>query len=224
MEDNNINSTENTENTGNTKQCDTACNCKCRLSLIMNLVLFAGLVVLYILYFMDKKSVDINSAVMLKSNKAVSVGFVNSDSIMASYTLVDDMKDSLEAQTKKFEAQFNTAQSTFQAQVLEYQKKVQANTLSIDQATATEKSLGQKQEALLAMKEELTMKLAEQELQLNNVLQDSIMSCLKRYNKNYNFDYILGFSKGSGILYANDSLNITGEIIKELNNGIKSKK
>jgi outer membrane protein len=224
MEDNNINPTESTENTGNTKQCDTSCNCKCRLSLIMNLVLFAGLVVLYILYFMDRKSGDVNSAVLQKSNKAVSVGYVNSDSIMASYTLVEHMKDSLEAQTKKFEEQFNAAQSTFQVQVTDYQKKVKANTLSIEQATATEKALGQKQEALLAMKDELTAKLAQQEQELNNVLQDSIMSCLKRYNKKYNFDYILGFSKGSGILYANDSLNITGEIINELNKGIKPKK
>lgn len=218
-----INNTQ-TENTDKTRQCNTSNDCKCRLSLIMNLILFAGLVVLYILYFMDKKSEDINLSVLQKSNKTVSVGYVNSDSIMANYLLVEHMKDSLEIQTKKFEAQFNSAQNNFQAQVIEYQKKLKANALSIEQATATEKSLGQKQEALISMKDELTSKLAEQEFALNSVLQDSIMSCLKRYNKKYNFDYILGFSKGSGILYANDSLNITNEIIQELNKGYKSKK
>ena len=212
------------ENTDKTKQCSTSNDCKCRISLIMNLILFAGLVVLYILHFMDKKSEDINLSVLQKSNKSVSVGYVNSDSIMTNYLLVEHMKDSLEVQTKKFEAQFNAAQNNFQVQVVEYQKKLKANALSIEQATATEKALGQKQEALITMKDELTSKLAEQEFALNSVLQDSIMSCLKRYNKKYNFDYILGFSKGSGILYANDSLNITNEIIKELNKGYKSKK
>ena len=63
-----INNTQ-TENTDKTRQCNTSNDCKCRLSLIMNLILFAGLVVLYILYFMDKKSEDINLLFYKKATK-----------------------------------------------------------------------------------------------------------------------------------------------------------
>lgn len=224
MEETNIPTGETKETTEETKKCDTQHNCNCRISLMMNIVLFAAIVVLYILHFMGNGSGEIDTATLQKSNKAVTVGFVNSDSIMANYDMVEHMKDSLVAQTKIYEAQFTAAQSSFETQVLAYQKKIKDNTLSIEQATATEKTLTKLQENLLTMKEELTNKLADQELELNVVLQDSIMSCLKRYNKRYNFDYILGFSKGSGILYANDSLNITSEIIKELNKEYKSKK
>ncbi len=213
-----------TTETTEIKKCDDTHKCNCRLSLMMNLVLFAGLVVLYILHFMGGNSSGIDKNTLQKSNKSVTVGYVNSDSIMANYELVEHMKDSLVAQTKVYEAQFTSAQSSFESQVLAYQKKVKDNTLSIEQATATEKTLTKLQENLVAMKEELTTKLGDQEMELNTVLQDSIMSCLKRYNKKYNFDYILGFSKGSGILYANDSLNITNEIIIELNKGYKIKK
>lgn len=220
MEDTNINSTENIENTSDSKQCDTSCNCKCRLSLFMNLVLFAGLVVLYILYFMDKKSGNVDIATFQKSNKTVSIGYVNSDSITKNYLLALQMKDSLEAHTKKSEAQFAAAQSAWEAKVTAYQKNV--SSLSVAQATATEKSLMQQKENLYAMNEELSAKLSEKNLEMYTVLVDSVKNCLKRYNKKNNFDFILGVTKESNILYANESLDITNEIIKELNKDYKS--
>ena len=33
----------------------------------------------------------------------------------------------------------------------------------------------------------------------------------------YKFDYILGFTKGGNILYANDTLDVTNDVIRELN-------
>ena len=40
---------------------------------------------------------------------------------------------------------------------------------------------------------------------------------LRDYGKAHNFQLVLTYQKGSGVLYANDSLNITEEIITGLN-------
>jgi outer membrane protein len=54
-------------------------------------------------------------------------------------------------------------------------------------------------------------------MDMNVALIDSVMNFLKRYNEKYKFDYILGFTKGGNILYANDTLDVTNDVIKELN-------
>ena len=143
---------------------------------------------------------------------------------MKNYKLVKKVKIALEAKQKEAEDNFSIQQKTFETQVVEYQKKVKANSLSIEQAQNTEKNLSQKQESLLALKDELTQKLAEEEQSMNTMLQDSIINFLKRYNRKHNYDYILGFSKGSGILIANDSLELTKDVLDGLNKEYESEK
>lgn len=221
MEDNTLKQEKNT--TSAEESCKS--NCCNRLSFYLSLISLLGVIVLFILYFfVNKSESDINDEVSKIQNKSVSIGFVNSDTIMEHYGLVKNMKDSLEAKQAVAEASFTAQQAAFESSVLDYQKKMQANELSIAEATQTEKLLTQQQEYLYTLNEELTTELANEELKLNTMLQDSIMNFLKRYNKKYNFDYILGFAPGSGILYANDSLDITDDVLEGLNKELNSEK
>ncbi|MFA4851255.1 MAG: OmpH family outer membrane protein [Bacteroidales bacterium] len=190
--------------------------CKCCIN-ILNIIALIGVIVLFVLYFTGQPGSYSSDA--KKSSMAIS--FVNSDSIMVNYELVKVMKTDLEEKQKKAEDNFSIQQKSFETQVIEYQKKMQSNSLSIDQAKSTEKLLGQQQQTLLDLKDQLSQTLAEEELKMNIALQDSIMNFLKRYNRKHNYDYILGFSKGSGILFANDSLDITKEILEGLNKEYK---
>ena len=202
------------------EECCEHKNCKCCLNLILNIIAIAGVIVLFILYFIGKS--DSGSSKKKSNNSSLYIGFVNSDSVMENYTLVKNVKDSLEAKQKKAETDFAAQQSIFEAMVTKYQKDLKANSLTIEQAQNTEKILTQKQENLLALKDELTQKLGEEELTMNIMLQDSIINFLKRYNSKHNYDYILGFSKGSGILIANDSLELTKDVLDGLNKEYKS--
>jgi len=199
---------ENTSNSCEQKKCN---HC---LSLTLNIISIVGVIILFILYFTNTNS---NKTSKQKDNSVLNIGFVNSDSIMTGYTLVKKMKAELEIKQKEAESNFSAQQKTFEAQVTQYQKKMQANTLSITEAQNQEKALMQKQQNLLDLKDELSQKLSLEEINMNILLQDSIINFIKRYNKKYNYDYVLGFSKGSGILFANDSLEITKDIVEGLN-------
>ena len=48
-------------------------------------------------------------------------------------------------------------------------------------------------------------------------ITDSVINFANRYNKTYNADYILGYTKGGGILVANEKYDITQDIITGLN-------
>lgn len=227
MKENTLNPGSNSTDNKVAGSPDDSCKkyCCSKLSFYFSILSLLGVIVLFILYFfVNKGEGEINDEVSKIQKKTVSIGFVNSDTIMENYSLVKNMKDSLEAKQTKAEASFTAQQTAFENSVLDYQTKMKANLLSIDEATKTEKLLTQQQEYLYQLNEELSIKLAEEEVKLNTMLQDSIMNFLKRYNKKYNFDYILGFAPGSGILYANDSLDITNDVLEGLNKDYKSEK
>jgi len=52
---------------------------------------------------------------------------------------------------------------------------------------------------------------------MNVVLVDSITNFLHRYNQYHNYDYVLGYSVGGGILLAKDTFNITGQVLDAMN-------
>lgn len=193
-------------------------NCCSKLSFYFSIISLLGVMVLFILYFFVKNDEgEINEDVSNIKNKNVSIGFVNSDSIMANYQLVKEMEDSLLAMQTKAESDFTAQQNTYQASVLSYQKKMQANELSITEATKTETQLTTQKEYLTQLYEDLSTELATEQAKLTAISQDSILNYIKRYNQKYKFDYILGYSSGGGILYANDSFDITKDVLEGLN-------
>ncbi len=52
---------------------------------------------------------------------------------------------------------------------------------------------------------------------MNMKLVDSVTTFLKRFNRQYRFDYILGYKTGGEILIANDTLDITRSVMEVLN-------
>ena len=208
--------TDQLKNENSNNSCNQG-KCKCCLNLILNCITLASVIILFILYFINKPS----SFSKKSNNSSVIIGFVNSDTIMENYGLVKELKTTILAKEKLAEDSFAIQQKTFEAEVTDYQKKVQANSLSMAQAQATEKYLSQKQENLKALQEELSQKLSNDELKMNGRLLDSIMNFLKRYSRKRNFDYIFGFAKGSNLLFANDSLDVTKEVLKDINKEYK---
>jgi len=69
----------------------------------------------------------------------------------------------------------------------------------------------------MSLQEKYTNELSQQEMNLNIQLLDSITNFLKRYNQKYKFDYILNIKKGGDVFLSNKTLDITGDVLKELN-------
>lgn len=209
------------ESENESKKC--CCSCKCKIFFrAINIITFVGMIVLFILYFSGKKTSDKVS--VNKEGAAYSIAFVNSDSLMSQYKMFGVYKTKLESQKKQMEDDMAVKANKFQQDVADYQKKVQSYSISSEQAQKIESDLKNRQQQLLDLKDNLSNQLAQMELSNQTALFDSIVSALKVYNATQKFDYILGYSKGSGILLANEKYNITPAVVEILNKNFDKKK
>lgn len=187
--------------------------------LALNLVTLVGIIILFILHFTGSgtKSSSISGAIGKASKGAISVAFVNNDSILSHYELVKKMRADLEAKGKRLEGEVAAQQKSFEKDAAYFQDQVKKKAISDQSAQEIYGQLQQNQQKIYALRDRYTAELQQSEMDMNVALIDSVMNFLKRYNEKYKFDYILGFTKGGNILYANDTLDVTNDVIKELN-------
>jgi len=96
--------------------------------------------------------------------------------------------------------------------------------MTISQARAVEEDLRKKQQNLMMYQEQLGQQLMQEEAGMNSDLYDKVSDYLQKHGKSQNLQIVLTYTKGSGVLYANDSLDITKEVIVGLNDAYKSEK
>ena len=185
---------------------------------VLSALSFVGMVVLFILYFTGKGNTEQDTDVVsLQRGEDYSIAFVNSDSLMSNYKLFDLYKTQLENRKKAMEEEIGMKAKKFENDVTDFQKKVKSYSVTSEQAQKMEADLMKRQEQLLALKEEMSNELLEVEYNNQTALFDSIINTLTKYNKERDFDYVLGYSRGSGILLANEKYDITPVIIELLN-------
>ena len=185
------------------------------LSISLNIILVIAVAFLYYKVYSDKGetiSAPISSGEGMSNNAIV---FVNSDSLLDEYNYFNTLKENLEKKQDSIDVFLRTRAASLEKEVSDYQNS--AAGMSPDQRAATEEKLMAKQQGLMEMKQTMVDQLQEQESVMNDSIHNNLSRYLKEYNKKKNYLYILGYQRGSGILLANDSLDITKEILEGLN-------
>jgi len=146
--------------------------------------------------------------------------YVNSDSLLTKYQYFKDIKTRLEAKTKAAQQDMAAKAQAFQREVNQYQQ--QQNSLPADQRAATEERLGRKDQELKAYQQNAGAALQNEQQQENEKLYDKVADYLKVYAKKKGYKMVLTYSKGnSAILFADESLDVTSEVIVGLNDAYK---
>jgi outer membrane protein len=122
----------------------------------------------------------------------------------------------MESEAKAAESDYAAKQQAVQREFQQYQ--AQANGLSADQRAATEQRLQRKGQELQAYQQNAGAALQNKNAKENEALYNKVTEYLKSYSKTKGFKMVLTYSKGSSaILYADESLDVTSEVIKGLN-------
>lgn len=194
--------------------------------LVFNFILLAGLVILYVLHFTGSKGSTDNSVTqaLVKANKgSITVAFVNNDTILEKYDLVKKLKKELQAKSDRYTSEVASKQAAFEKDAAYFQEQVQKKAISEQSAQEIYSNLMENQQKIYDLRDRYAAELQQSEADMNVALLDSVMNFLKRYNEKYKFDYILGFNKVGNILYANDTLDITKDVLHELNKEYKER-
>ncbi len=196
---------------------------KVHLNTLFNIILLAGLVVLYVLYFTDfEKEPDIEvkgieAIEKTVSDAALQIGFVDSDELLERYEFAQKMRDEMLAEQRRLESELNRRQRNFQNKVEEFQHQIQRGLISMEEAQVKEQELMQEQQELIMLSEEYSERLHEKEMDFNIELFDSIASFMNRYNDEMGYDFVLNYSPGGGLLFGGEQYDITEDFIEKIN-------
>lgn len=195
---------------------------KQNLPLVLSITAIVGMVILYILHFSNLQPFgsDNREGSAIEGNQpgnVLRVAYVNSDSIMAHYELVNDMRQSLEESTRRKEESLRKRQRTFEVKVEEFQQRVSNNLITLDIAQIQEQQLMREQQELLELRDRLAEELAQEEFDMNIQLFDSVSNFLSRYNILHQYDIIFNNKPGTIFFVANEAFDITAEVLEALN-------
>lgn len=190
-------------------------------SLALNIVLAIAVAVLYYLHFKDR-TVETKTSEPTKAEvQGKKIVYVNVDSLLTNYNFFKDTRKVLESKRFQLDNDLNNRGRSLQNEVAYFQQRAQ--TMTMEQARATEASLQKKQQDFLAYRERSAQRLAEEEQQKNEELYNRIFEYLKQTNNQNKYEFVLGYTKGGGILYAQQDNDATRQIIEGLNKQYQEK-
>lgn len=153
--------------------------------------------------------------------KEVKTAYVDTSLLMKEYAATKDLDEKYKAKSEEKGRQLEAEINRFKQEAQNFQAQAQAN----GQAWAQQKGAElQKREQQLAQAQQI---LAQQLQQEGGTEMDSLVSKVKKaikvYGKEKGYTYIYGTGdSNASILYAEDKLDITKDIIKLLNDKYKA--
>jgi len=154
-------------------------------------------------------------AILMVSCNEQKTAYVDTTVLIKEYKEMKDVEAQFTSKSDSVRQQLDSAANAFQQEVQAYQS--QMNSMSEAQRKEKEQELMQKQQMLQQQQQMVGQKLREQ----SNTVMDSMVTKIKDYVKDYgkenNYTYIFGSNESANIMYAEDGLDITQDILSELN-------
>ena len=188
-----------------------------KISVAMYVVLFVAVAVLFVLHFTGGKKPASAVSQSVSGAPAGSLAWVNIDTVIVYFDMATDKKNDLIAKQKNAEAELNSKGEAYQRGVNDYQDKVNKGLITRATAQQTEQGLYQQQQELVNLRDKLQQDLMEEQQVMNRQVIDYITKFLEQHKTDYNYQYILGKSFGSVVLYSEAGLDITKQVLEALN-------
>lgn len=196
-----------------------------KLSVILYVVLFLAVAGLYCLHFSgNKKNKKSETTASITGSTAQGIAYVNIDSVIFKFDMFFDRRNDLMAKQKSAEAELNSKGTQYQKDVNDYKEKANKGLITRVTATQIEQSLGQQQQELVSLRDKLQSNLMEEEQVMNRQILEYITKFLEENKTDYNYQFILGKSFGSVVLYGDNSLDITPKVLDAINKKYKAEK
>jgi outer membrane protein len=185
-------------------------------------VLALAVIVLFVLHFSGKsnKVVDnqsISEGVLLGNTGEVKIAYVFVDSVLANYEFYKILTDRLLGKKSGLERELTGKGESFQKEVADFQYKVEKKLITSWDAETKQKQLAEQQQVLANLQNDMQNKLAQEEQTVTIQLHDSVINAVNEVNRKLGYNLVLSNSFGGGLLYADDYMNITKQVLDRLN-------
>ncbi len=199
------------------------------LSIALNVILVAAVSFLFVKVFSGndskstKKSNSLVDSTATQINKSNSIAFVELDSLNEKINYIKDRRHELEGEQKAIETEWQNGYRGLENRKNDFLKR--GNSITQQEAEKFQGELMKQQQQIDGKKQGLTQQLSEKSYKFMDDIQKKLKDFLIEYNKDNRYQYILTTGTGMDyMLYKDQSLNITDEVIKGMNEVMKAKK
>lgn len=148
------------------------------------------------------------------------IAFIDVDSLILNYAFYQDLSEELLRKEENYRLVLTEEANKFQKEVDEFNRKIQNNVFSSQERAQQESNrLEKKRQSIDEKSVKYSNELDLENRQNSQQVSEAIDAYVKEYNKSHGFNLIL---TRSSLVYADDVMNITAEILEGLNAEYKS--
>jgi outer membrane protein len=147
----------------------------------------------------------------------IRIAYVDYDSLLLKFNLAQEMQKELIRKEMSINNIIEKERKTLQEEAAAFENKVQNNVFATqERAQAEYEKIMKKDQELLQRSQAMIAEFEKESITKSSEVTQSIMEYIKEYNSDAKFDFILT-KMGGNMLYANEALDITDEVVKGLN-------
>ncbi|MCD0487342.1 OmpH family outer membrane protein [Pedobacter sp. MC2016-14] len=173
---------------------------KNRYQQIFNLIMLTGILFLFINIF------------YLKNDR---LAYVDSTKILAEFKGSEKAKKAFESKATIWQNNIDTLTAGIQNSIKKYEQELA--TLSVREQNLTKQMIANQQKQLADYQRGIQQNAQEENSKLTQTVVAQVNSFLLNYGKAHSYKLILIANQSGTIAYAQDGLDITQEVIKQLN-------
>lgn len=145
------------------------------------------------------------------------IAYLRMDSLMRGYGMYIDLSDEFTKKGQQVEAELTQKGRALEREAASYQEKAQKGLITRFEGQTIEADLQKKNQAVMQYRDEMMREMQQQEAVITAQISDEIMTYLKEYNQDKKFSLILQTTAGNPVILADPALDITGDVLAELN-------
>lgn len=151
------------------------------------------------------------------------IAYFEMDSVENNYVMVREIKAEISKKDEEYTNSLARFENTYKNKIMEYQQKEKAGTMVQADYERAQNELRQMEEKFRNMKQELDHQYQDFVMRKNLGVKKKIEDFLTEFNKDKGYSYIVAYEQG--LFYYKDTVyNITGEVIRGLNEQYKPQK
>ncbi len=190
-------------------------------SLILSVISLVAVVVFGILTLTkDGKKAEVATEGEATEAAAAQKGdivYVDLDRILLEYDMANDLRSVVETKVQNIQAEVTRRGQKLEKDVTAYQEKIQKGLMTRSVAEAQGQKLQQQEIEFNNYAAQKQQEIQEEQLVMMNQLGDAIQTFITKYNEEKQYAMILTNSGGAPVITAEESLDITDDVLAGLN-------
>ena len=162
-----------------------------------------------------KKLLLVVFAVVLASCSQTKIAYIDVADVMGEYKAMIALETEMTTKQQQLAGELQGSQAAFQAKVQEYYKN--APKMSAAKKQEAEQALQQEGQQLQGQQQQVSQMLEQENQVKSEELIKTIDSIVADYSKSKGFGIVLGTQGNGTVMYGDDALNITSDVVALLN-------